>query len=124
MGVQRTRFKSFCFPSHPAILSIASALREAAVPIVRSSSRRAAGVKFPAASERRGVQLGGAIDPFFDALPGVRDSMPGVRPPSPKSPALTRKLFDALLDSFCATVSRDVGAGRWNGVLGGGRSSD
>jgi hypothetical protein len=104
---------------------MASALLEAIAPIVvRTSSRRAAGVKFPAASERFGVQLGGAIDPFFDALVGVREMMPGVRPPSPNSPALTRKLFDALFDSFCATVSRDVSAGMWNGVLGGGRSSD
>lgn len=60
--------------------------------------------------------------PFFDVL-GVRE-MPGVRPLSPNSPALTRRLLDALLDSLCEMVSRDEGAGMWNGVLGGRRSSD
>jgi len=124
VGVHRTRFKSCSF--HPAALSMASALRAAAVPIaVRLSKRRAAGVKFPAASEGRGVQLGGPIAPFFAVLPlkGVRDTL-GVRPPRPKSPALTRRLFDALLDSLWEMASRDVGAAMWNGVLGGGRSSD
>lgn len=105
VGVHRTRLRSFPFPfkllSHPAERSIASALFTAAVPIVlRSSSLRAAGVRLPAASERRGVHDGGAILPFFTALllPGVLDMpIPGVRP---SNPALVRRLFDALLESL------------------------
>ena len=110
-GVHRMRFKSFSFtaepPSHPAVRSITSALLIAAVPkVLRSSNRRAAGVRLPAASERRGVHEGGGIPPFalvpLIPLPGVLGMMPGVRPscPSPSSPALARKLFDALLESL------------------------
>lgn len=127
-GVHRTRFKSFSLgfapPSHLAVRSIASALLMAAVPrVLRSSNRRAAGVKLPGASERRGVHEGGGILPFprvpFVPPPGVA-MIPGVRPscPSPSNPALARKLFDALLESLWEIVSREETAGMWNGVLG------
>jgi hypothetical protein len=108
-GVHRMRFRSFTFvsPSHPAVRSIASALLIAAVPrVLRSNNRRAAGVRLPAASERRGVHEGGGIPSFLLVPlvppPGVLAMIPGVRPscPSPSSPALARKLFDALLESL------------------------
>lgn len=108
VGVHRTLFKSFSFPltllpSHPVLRSMASALLTAAVPIVLlSSSRLAAGVRLPAASDRRGVHEGGAIFPFLPPLgPGVL-CIPGVRPiwPRPIKPALVRKLFDALFESL------------------------
>lgn len=38
----------------------------------------------------------------------------------PKSPALARKLFEALLDNLCEIASRLEISCRWNGVLGGG----
>ena len=71
VGVHRTRFKSLSFSlsfSQPAALPIASALLEAAVPmVVRSSSLLAAGVSAPDASARRGVHDGGGISPFLRA---------------------------------------------------------
>jgi hypothetical protein len=119
-GVHRMRFRSFSLafvpPSHPAVRSMASALLIAAVPkVLRSSNRRAAGVRLPAASERRGVHEGGAILVFVPLIPalGVLVVIPGVRPrcPSPRSPALARKLFDALLDSRWEMDSREETAG-------------
>jgi hypothetical protein len=123
------RFRSFSFvfvpPSHLAVRSIASALFIAAVPsVLRSSNRRAAGVRLPAASERRGVHEGGGILPFplvpLIPPPGVLAMIPGVRPscPSPSSPALARKLFEALWESLWEMDSREETAGMWNGVLG------
>jgi hypothetical protein len=112
------RFRSFSLafvpPSHPAVRSIASALLVAAVPrALRSSNRRAAGVRLPAASERRGVHEGGAILPFVPLM-GVLAVIPGVRPrcPRPSSPALARKLFDALLESRWDMDSREETGGR------------
>jgi len=69
VGVHLTRLRSRSFPVgfwvHPAVRSMASALRIAAVPkVVLSKSRRAAGVKLPAASDRLGVIVGGAMLPF------------------------------------------------------------
>jgi len=74
VGVHRTRSRSLSFPlvSHPDVRVIDSARLAAAVPMVlRSKSRRAAGVKLPAASDRRGVQDGGAIFPLLPVR-GVR----------------------------------------------------
>lgn len=89
--------------------------------MVLSNNRRAAGVRFPAASDFRGVQEGGAISPFRDE--GV--PIPGVRPncPRPKSPALARKLFEALFDNLCEIASRLEISCKRNGVLGGGIST-
>jgi hypothetical protein len=69
LGVHRTRFKSLSLLfSQPAALPIASALLDAAVPIVvRSSSLLAAGVSEPGASARRGVHDGGGMSPFLRA---------------------------------------------------------
>lgn len=93
---------------------ITSARLAAAVPsAVRSNSRLAAGVRFP--SVFLGVQLGGSIFP-----PGVRETFPGARGPCSK-PAFARKLREAFAESRCEIASREDGAGRWNGVLGGGR---
>jgi len=122
VGVQRTRLRSFSLasvelPSHRDILSIASALLAAAVPIaVLSSSLFPAGVSAPTASALLGVHVGGGIAPFVTLLfPGVRD-IPG----KPRSPALARRLFEALFESLCEMRSREDGAGRWKGVVGGG----
>lgn len=106
VGVHRTRLRSFSFPatlpSHLADRSIASALRvAAALSAVRSSSLLAAGVRLPAASERRGVHDGGAMFPFFPA--GVLSAlMPYDLPacPKPSNSALVRRLFEALLESL------------------------
>lgn len=133
VGVHLALLKSFSLffplPSHPEIRSIASALLLwATVPIADlSSSLRAAGVRFPAASDLLGVfgvNEGGAIDPprlaeGFLVKPGVR----ATGPPRPSSPALARRLFAALFDSLLESCSREDRAGRWNGVLGGGRDS-
>jgi len=69
VGVHRTRFKSLSLLfSQPAVLPIASALLDAAVPrVVRSSNLLAAGVSAPDASARRGVQDGGGMSPFLRA---------------------------------------------------------
>jgi hypothetical protein len=69
VGVHRTRFKSLSlFLSQPAALPIASALLDAAVPMVDlSSSLLAAGVSEPDASARRGVHDGGGMSPFLRA---------------------------------------------------------
>lgn len=69
VGVHRTRFRSLSLLfSQPAVLPIASALLDAAVPIVvRSSSLLAAGVSEPDASARRGVHDGGGMSPFLRA---------------------------------------------------------
>jgi hypothetical protein len=40
----------------------------------------------------------------------------------PNNAAFARRLFDALLDNLREMTSRVVGAGKWNGVLGGGSS--
>jgi len=77
---------------------MASARFAAAAPIVlRSKSLLAAGVKFPAASDRRGVHEGGGILPFL-----VGTEIPGGRPccPKPNKPAFARKLLDALFDNL------------------------
>ena len=127
VGVHLTLLRSFSLlalrplvPSHPAIFSIASARRDAAVPMaVRSNSLRAAGVNAPAASALRGVHEGGGIDPFLiEALPltELEVCIPG----TPNNPAFARKLFAALLESLCERRSRDDGAAMWKGVLGGG----
>src|ERR1700731_2145113 len=69
VGVHLTALKSLplalrVFPSHVAILFMASALRAAAVVIVvRSNNRLAAGVRLPGASARLGVHKGGAMLP-------------------------------------------------------------
>lgn len=79
--------------------SIASALRLAAVPkVVLSSSRRAAGVKLPAASDRFGVIVGGAMVPFFPSA-GILTER-AVRMDGLNISALARKLFDAELASL------------------------
>ena len=68
VGVHRTRSRSLSLPlvSHPDVRAMDSARLAAAVPMVlRSKSRRAAGVKLPGASDRRGVQDGGAIPPLL-----------------------------------------------------------
>jgi hypothetical protein len=107
---------AFALPSQPFIRAIASALRAAAVPIVvRSSSRFAAGVNDPGASARRGVQLGGAMDPFND----VTLVFPNTEFP-PSSSAFAFKLLAALLESLCDSFSRAEGPEMWNGVEGGG----
>ena len=89
--------------------------------MVLSNNRRAAGVRFPAASDFRGVHEGGAISPFRPE----GEAIPGVRPicPRPKSPALARKLFEALLDNLCEIASRLEISCKRNGVLGGGMSA-
>jgi hypothetical protein len=75
-----------------------SALLLAAVPIVvLCKSRRAAGVKFPEASARRGVDDGGAMLPF---LPNKETFAVFKRLDEPSMSALTRKLFDALSASL------------------------
>jgi hypothetical protein len=92
-----------------------SALRAAAVPKVeRSSSLRAAGVRFPGASAFRGVEEGGGIELF---LP------PGVRPPKPIKSALARRLLDALLDNRCEMTSRAEISRMWKGESGMGTGS-
>ena len=90
VGVHRTLFKSVSSTLPTSALF--------AVLVVLSSSRRAAGVRFSAASDFRGVHDGGSMSPFRPdgvAIPGVRPSCP-----KPKSPALARRLFDALFDSL------------------------
>ncbi len=69
VGVHRTRFKSLSLLfSQPATFPIASALLDAAVPIVdRSSNIFAAGVSEPDASARRGVHDGGGMSAFLRA---------------------------------------------------------
>jgi len=108
VGVHRTRSRSLSFlPSQPAVLPIASALLDAAVPIVvRSSSLFAAGVSAPDASARRGVHEGGGISPFLRAWPG------------PSKVAFARRLLAAEDESLCDSASRLVGADMWKGVLG------
>lgn len=110
VGVHRTRFKSLSLIfSQAAALPIASALLEAAVPIVvRSSSLLAAGVNAPDASERRGVHDGGAMSPF------LRTWL------TPSKLAFALKLFAAEDESLCDSTSRLVGADMWKGVLGTG----
>ena len=112
VGVHRTRFRPLSFFSQPAVFPIASALLDAAVPIVvRSSSLFAAGVNDPDASARRGVQEGGAMSPFLRVLP------------VPSMLAFARKLFEAEDESLCESISRLVGADMWKGVLGTGTDS-
>lgn len=110
VGVHLVFAKSRSFPlelSQPPALSIASARRVAATPIVvLCKSLCAAGVRLPEASDRLGVQDGGAIEPL--------DFVPGVLPPNIS--AFARKLFAALEDNLCESSSRDVTAGIWNGV--------
>lgn len=112
LGVHRTRFRSLSLSlsfSQPAALPIASALLDAAVPIVdRSSSLLPAGVNAPDASARRGVHDGGGISPFLRAWP------------APSRLAFARKLFEAEDESLCDSTSRLVGADMWKGVLGAG----
>jgi hypothetical protein len=109
VGVHRTRFKSLSLLfSQPAALPIASALLDAAVPIVRSSSLFAAGVSAPDASARRGVHDGGGMSPFLRTWP------------APSRFAFARKLFEAEDESLCDSTSRLVGADMWKGVLGTG----
>ena len=112
VGVHRTRFRSLSFFSQPAVFPIASALLDAAVPIVvRSSNLFAAGVNDPDASARRGVQEGGAMSPFLRVLP------------APSRLAFARRLFEAEDESLCESTSRLVGADIWKGVLGTGTDS-
>jgi hypothetical protein len=81
--------------------SIALARRDAAVPpSVRSNRRLVAGVRFPAASTRLGVDDGGPMELFRGVAPGV---LPAI------SPALIRKLLDALFASLYDISSRFVG---------------
>ena len=92
--------------SHPDVRAIDSARLVAAVPMVlRSKSRRAAGVKLPAASDRRGVQDGGAILPLLPVR-GVRFAWP-----EPSISALARRLFAALLDNLWDIASLEEMAG-------------
>ena len=108
VGVHRTRFRSLSlFLSQPAALPIASALLDAAVPMVDlSSSLFAAGVSEPDASARRGVHDGGGMSPFLRAWAG------------PSKLAFARRLFAAEDESLCESTSRLVGAEMWKGVLG------
>lgn len=110
VGVHRILFISLsfgCDVAQPDALSIASARLDARAPIVvLSNNRLAAGVRFPAASDRLGVHDGGGIDPFRPGI-GVR---PGVR--TPNSVAFARKLLEALLESLCDIRSRFEGTGR------------
>jgi hypothetical protein len=102
VGVHRTRLRSFSFPFDFATRVMISARLADAVPeVVRSNSRLAAGVRFPAASTLRGVQVGGPMSPLCLALAGVR-AVAGVRPiePIPNNPAFARRLLEALLASF------------------------
>jgi len=102
VGVHRTRSRSFSFPlldSQPAVRSIASALLAAAVPmVVRSSRRRAAGVRFPLASARRGVHEGGGMLPFFPSKAVL--ILRGVPLDGFINSAFARKLFDAFSESL------------------------
>lgn len=68
VGVHRTLFKS--------VSSVLCTFAVAAPIVVLSNNRRAAGVRFPAASDFRGVHEGGAMSPF--RVDGV--AIPGVRP--------------------------------------------
>ena len=115
VGVQRTLCKSCSLafeplPSHPDDLLIASARREAAVPIVvLSSSRRAAGVSAPSAF--LGVHDGGGMEPFRIEPATLPRTLDGVRRPGtpPNSSAFARKLFAAVFDSLCESCSRAEG---------------
>lgn len=129
VGVHRTRFKSCSLafelpPSHPEALLIASARREAAVPIVeRSSSLLAAGVSAPSAL--RGVHDGGGMEPFLaDPATILLRTLDGVRRPGipPRSSAFARRLFDAVFESLCESCSRAEGGLIWN-VFDGGTST-
>lgn len=120
VGVHRTLSTPLSLPfaprSQPALCSMASARRLAAAPmVVLCSNRRAAGVRLPAASARRGVMVGGAMDPF-----APRNGVLPLRGPliGPNISALVRRLFDALSESLCAVASRADMAGRWKGVSG------
>jgi hypothetical protein len=113
VGVHLTRLTSLPFAagpalSHPAARPIASARRDAAVPIVVRLSRRcAAGVSEPGASARRGVPIaGGPISPR-----GVRR---GVVPASRF--ARSRRLLDARAARRCESASLALGAESWKGV--------
>lgn len=108
------------------VFPIASALRALATPdiVVLSSNRFAAGVSAPAASTFRGVQLGGGIDlSSLPVLVGVRKPRLLLLPPLINA-AFARKLFAALLESLWLMFSREVGGGKWKGVLRGGRLED
>lgn len=86
--------------------------------VLRSRRRLPAGVKLPAASDRRGVHAGGAIWPFPTGVDFLVN--PG-RDPLPSKPALARRLLEALSASFRDMTSREEILGMWNGVLGGGK---
>lgn len=101
VGVQR---RSLSFPfvpeSQPASRSMASALLLAAVPsVVLWSNRRAAGVRLPAASARRGVHDGGAMFPFFPDSDDLR-LVRGPRLVDLSISAFKRKLLEALSESL------------------------
>ncbi len=98
VGVHLTfcKSRSLLLPSQPASRPIASARLEAAVPMVRSSSLFAAGVKDPGASDLRGVHDGGGMDVLRPLLPDERDN----RGTPLSKPAFTRRLLEASLDSL------------------------
>jgi len=121
VGVHRTLSTPLSLPlapkSQPALCSMASARRLAAVPrVVRCNNRRAAGVKFPAASARRGVMFGGAIVPFLPES-GVFANR-GPRVAGPNISLLARRLRDALSESLWDMASRAEMSGMWKGVVG------
>lgn len=117
VGVHLTLLRSLSLLVYPLILSIASARRAAAVPmVVLSNSRFAAGVRLPGAL--RGVQDGGAIA----LLPCDFPRRPILRF-SPNKSALMRRLLEALLDNFLDICSRDDGSDRRKGVVGGGNGA-
>jgi len=128
VGVHRTRFKSCSLafellPSHPDALLIASARREAAVPIVdRSRSLRAAGVSAPSAL--LGVHDGGGIEPFLIEPEMLLRTLDGVRRPgiTPRSSAFARRLLAAVFESLCDSCSRAEGGLIWK-AFGGGIST-
>jgi hypothetical protein len=119
VGVHLTRSRPFSLPV-PLPPNFAAPVPLRAI-VVRFNKDFAAGVKFPAASAFRGMHVGGCIDRLLSPWPsGVARPTRGVLPSDlmPNSPALARKLFDALLDNLCDINSRGVIAGRWKGVLG------
>ena len=121
VGVHRTLSTPLSLPrapkSQPALCSMASARLLAAVPsVVLWSSLRAAGVKFPAASERRGVILGGAIVPFFPESGVFANRSPRIA--GLNISLLARRLRDALSESLWDIASRAEISGMWKGVAG------
>jgi hypothetical protein len=96
---------------------MASARLLAAVPIVDlCNNRRAAGVKLPTTSARRGVMVGGAILPFLPKSGVFAVRIPGLA--GLNISALVRRLLEALSESFRDIASLAEISGMRNGVAG------